>query len=266
MPDFIQEILTPRNWPTFVFITARLTGMMLTAPLWSMTVWSRSGRMAATVLLAIVLLPGSPRTVLSDRMLDFPFALAMEMLVGIVIGVTASVIVQGVGLAGEVISIQMGLGLGATLAPLPELETNGVGQLKALLAIFIYTAVGGHLILLKGLADSLRTLPPGTPMSIDVGGRQGALLLGGLYSTALRAAAPVMVTLLLTNIALAMLSRAVPQLNAMIVALPITIAVGLVMLGASLPFVATAINGWFGNLPAVVQAAVESFRPLAAGH
>jgi flagellar biosynthetic protein FliR len=266
MPDFIREILTPGNWPTFVFITTRLTGMMITAPLWSMTPWTRTARTAATVLLAILLLPGSPRTVLSERMLDLPIGLAMELLVGIVIGLTAAVIVQGIGFAGEVISLQMGLGLGPALAPMPDLDTNGVGQLKALLALFIYTSVGGHLILLKGLAESLHTLPPGMPMNIEAGGRAGALLLGGLYSTALRAAAPVMVSLLLTNIALAIMSRAVPQLNIMIVALPVTIAVGLVMLGACLPFVASAIHGWFRDLPATVQSVVETFRPIAAGH
>lgn len=266
MPDFIREILTPGNWPTFVFITTRLTGMMLTAPLWSMTPWTRTARTATTVLLAICLLPGSPRTVLSERMLDFPVGLAMELLVGIVIGLTAAVIVQGIGFAGEVISLQMGLGLGPALAPLPELETNGVGQLKALLALFIYTSVGGHLILLKGLADSLHTLPPGMPMNIEGGGRAGALLLGGLYSTALRAAAPMMVSLLVTNVALAIVSRAVPQLSVMIVALPVTILVGLIMLSASLPFVASAMHGWIRDLPAAVQNAVEAFRPIAMGH
>jgi len=265
MPDFITEILSPQNWPTFVFISARLGGMMFSAPLWSMLAWPHRARVATTILLAILLVPGAPRTVLSDRMLDLPFGLVMEMLVGLVIGLTAAVIVQGVGYAGEVVSLQMGLSLGPALAPMPDIQASGVGQLKAFLALLIYTSVGGHLILLKGLADSLRILPPGMPMSIETGGRTSALLLTTLFTTSLRTAAPVMVALLLTNLALAILSRAVPHLNAMMVALPITIGVGLVMVGASLPFVATAVNGWMRELPGAVQSAVESFRPLATG-
>jgi flagellar biosynthesis protein FliR len=266
MPDFITEIMSPRNWPTFVFVSARLTGLIMAAPLWSMSTWPRSARGAAVVLLAILLLPGSPKTVLSERMLDLPIALAMEILVGIVIGMSAAVIVQGIGTAGEVLSMQMGLALGPVLAPLPELQVHGIGQLKSFLALLIYTSAGGHLILLKGLSDSLHSLPPGMPMSCDNGARAGVMLLSTMYSTAIRAAAPVMVSLLLTNLALAIMTRAVPQLNVMMVALPITIGIGLVMVGASLPFVAAALQGWMSDLPAAIRSLVDNFRPLAAGH
>jgi flagellar biosynthesis protein FliR len=71
-----------------------------------------------------------------------------------------------------------------------------------------------------------------------------------------------MVALLLTNAALAILNRAVPQLNAMMVALPLTIGVGLIMLGAALPFLANNIGGWMNALPADVLRAVDSFHPV----
>ena len=60
MPDFLGEILAPGRWPVFVLISARLSGLMLTAPLWSMTNLPRLARAAITVLLAIVLMPSVP--------------------------------------------------------------------------------------------------------------------------------------------------------------------------------------------------------------
>ena len=59
-----------------------------------------------------------------------------------------------------------------------------------------------------------------------------------------------MVALLLTKLALAILGRAVPQLNAMMVSFPITIGVGLVMFGLSLPVVSNVIARWVQELPA----------------
>ena len=78
-------------------------------------------------------------------------------------------------------------------------------------------------------------------------------LAGQLFSCAASVAAPVMVTLLLTNIALAILSRAVPQLNAMMVSFPLTIGVGLIMFAVSLPNVSTVVAHWVQELPVSVN-------------
>jgi flagellar biosynthetic protein FliR len=253
MPPFLNQVMAPQNWPTFVLLTARLTGLMLAAPLWSMTALPRAARAAITVVLATLLLPSAPKTALGDRVLDLPLPMAMELVVGIVIGLTGAVLIQGVTLAGEVISLQMGLSLGPALSPMPDLQAPGIGQLKGLLALAIYVGVGGHLLLLKGLADSLQVLPPGTSMNLELGGRAAASMVGGLYTSAVQAAAPVMVALLMSNAALALLSRAVPQINTMMVSLPLTIGIGLVMLGTALPIVASIVTGWMRELPAGVD-------------
>ena len=258
---FPLALLDPGAWPTFVFVTARLTGLMLTAPLWSMTAMPRTVRAAVTVVLALLLTPLAPRVTLPDQLLELPMPLALELVLGIGIGLAAAVLVQGASLAGEVISLQMGLSLGPALASVPELEVPSVGQLQSLLALFIYVAVGGHLVLLRGLAESLHTLPPASALDLAGGADLAARLGGALFTSALGAAAPVMVTLLLVNVALAILARAVPQLNAMMVSLPLTIGVGLLMLGLALPLLAAAVAGWMHGLPAGVAGVTAAFRP-----
>lgn len=262
MPDFLIQALRPASWPAFVLISTRLGGLMLAAPLWSMTALPRPARAAITVLLAILLLPGAPRVTLPDQWLDLPLPLAMEFIVGLAIGLTAAVVVQGAALAGEVISLQMSLSLGPALLPTPDMQVSGVGQIQSALALLIYVSVGGHTMLLQGLADSLRTLPPGMPMSLQGGATGATMLAGTLFSSALRAAAPVMVALLLANLALAILSRAVPHLNAMMVSFPIVIALGLVTLGASLSVVAPVIERWMHGIPGQVQEVLQSFQPV----
>jgi flagellar biosynthetic protein FliR len=260
LPDFVSQAFAPQNWPTFVFVSARLGGMMLAAPLWSMSVMPRRVRAAITVLLAMLLLPTTPRVELSGEFLDLPIPLAMELVVGLAIGLTAAVIVQGVALAGEVVSLQMGLSIANILSPDPDLQVPALGQLKTLLALLLYVGVGGHLILLQGLAESLRVLPPGRPLDFVPGAGAATQLFGSLFSCAVHAAAPAMVTLLLANVALALLSRAVPQLNAMMVGFPLTIGVGLVTAGASLPYVGGVISGWLRGLPGSVEVILRSFE------
>lgn len=261
MPGFLQTVLAPANWPTFVFVVTRLTGLMMVGPLWSMSMLPRTLRAAITVLLAVMLLPVTPRVALPEQAMQIPVPLAIEMLIGVAIGLSAAVIVQGVAYAGEVVAIQMGLALAPTISPMADLEVSGIGQIKGSLALLIYATMGGHLTLLHGLADSLRTIPPGTSIGLD-GGGGAVLLFGSLFSTAARAAGPIMVALLLTNSALAILNRAVPQMNAMMVALPLTISVGLIMFGAALPFVANNLGSWIQGLPADGIRAIENFHPV----
>ena len=260
-PPELAQAMAPDRWPTFVLVTARIGGLMLTAPMWSMTMLPKTARGAITVLLALALTPLAPRTPLPDQALELPIPVAMEMVIGIAIGLTAAVLVQGVALAGEVLSLQMGLSLGPQLAPLPDVPVSGVGQLTTFLALVVYLATGGHLVMLRGLAESLRLLPPGLPIALDSGGRLAAVFCEALFGSAVRAAAPVMVALLLANLALAILSRAVPQLNAMMVSLPVTVGVGLVTVGLTLPLLAAMIGGWMQALPVSVDRLLLGFRP-----
>jgi flagellar biosynthetic protein FliR len=241
MPDFLREITSPDRWPTFVLITARLGGLMLTAPLWSMAAMPKSVRAALIVILAVMLLPSTPRTTLP-------------------VGLTAAVLVQGVALGAEIISVQMGLSLGQAIAPMPDMPSSPIAQLKSMLAVLIYVAVDGHLRLLAGLAASLHALPPGQAMALDAGGQTAVALLGTLFTSAVSTAAPVMAALLLTNIAVALLSRAVPQLNAMMVAFPLTIGVGLIVIGAAVPVVAMTVGAWMNGLDSSAAGIVGAFQ------
>ena len=120
-------------------------------------------------------------------------------------------------------------------------------------------------MLLRGIAGSLETLPPGSPMSLSAGGSAAVAMIGTLFATAISVAAPVMVTLLLTHAAVAILNRAVPQIHTMLVAFPLTIGIGLIMIGAALPLVTTTVRGWMHGIPGVLEGAIGSFQSGATG-
>lgn len=249
VPDFLQTAFAPEKWPAFVAITARVGGFVFTAPGFSGAMMPGLVRTALTVVLAVFLLPGAPSTPLPTGFLDLPLPLGAEIAIGMVIGLTAAVIVQALAYAGEVMSLQMGLSIAPALSPVPELQVVGVGQITSLLAIVIYLGIGGHLMLLRGLAESLRVLPPGGGYALDTGAVVATRLAGTVFQCAVTAAAPVMVALLLTNIAMAIMGRAVPQMNAMMMSFPITVGVGLLTFGLSLPIVTATVSGWMHGVP-----------------
>jgi flagellar biosynthetic protein FliR len=81
-----------------------------------------------------------------------------------------------------------------------------------------------------------------------------------MFTVALQTAAPVMVALLVTTVALAILGRAVPQLNTMLVSFPVSIAVGLIMVGATLEIVAVMLGSRMQDLPGTLRTLLDGFR------
>ncbi len=262
-PSFsFLDALAPSRWPTLVVVGARFIGLMLTAPLWSMPEMPRSLRGAMVVLFTLAVLPTTSNAKLAPDYAGLPGLLGTELLLGVGIGLTGAVLMAGVALAGEVASLQMGLNLGPSLANMPESPVAGVGELKSMLAMAIYVTLGGHLMLLTGVARSLQEIPPGAALDVVSGGRTVAALVGTLFTTAVRVAAPIMVALLLTNLGIAILGRAVPQINSMVVAFPITIGLGFIALGASLPFMGRVMGEWVTSIPRLVSSIVSAFAPL----
>ncbi|MEQ1832733.1 MAG: flagellar biosynthetic protein FliR [Candidatus Eisenbacteria bacterium] len=263
-PDALNQALTPDRWPALIYVTARVTGLMLSAPLWSMAPMPRTIRAAVTVVLAVLLLPACPEVHVPQQPFDLPLPLAIEGLIGVAAGLTAAVLVQGAALAGEIISVQMGLSMGPAIMVLPDLPGSEFGHLFGLFATVLYLGLDGHLMLLQGIADSLRALPPGAPLDLARGSEMAVSLFGALFATAVCVAGPVLATLLLTHVSLALLNRAVPQLNALMTSFPITIGAGMLMLGIALPVMTTAFAGGLSHLPEMVEHALDAWVPLTA--
>ena len=263
MTPGLLESLGVRDYPGFVLVSARVAGLFSAAPLWSMAGMPRAARGAVVVVLSLVLLPSLPGTsVLHDDVVGTGFVLASEVVLGLGIGLTGAVILHGVALAGEVASFQMGLSLGAALAPMQETtEVVGIGQLQSLFALAIYAGLGGHLILYQGVSMSLQAVPPGRVLAMGEGVRSVVALAGTIFATGIRAAAPVIVALILAHLALAILGKAVPQLNVMMLSFPITIGLGLMAFGAAFPFLASFVTGAVEQLPATVSGTVGAFVP-----
>ena len=90
-------------------------------------------------------------------------------------------------------------------------------------------------------------------------------MCGALFGTAVCVAGPVLVTLLLTHVALALLNRAVPQLNALMTSFPVTIGAGLLTLGLALPVMTSAYASGIEHLPEMVEHALGAWIPAVAG-
>ena len=232
-----------------LLVLARIAGLVVSAPVFGHLLVPPRVRAVLALALAAVLTPlvPAPPTLPGD-LWGLGGAMAVEALLGTLLGMIAQFVFAGVQLGGQLAGIQMGFGIVNLIDPQSHSQVTIVAQWEALLALLVFLALDVHHLLLRALLESFRTAPPGTVGTGGLGLRQAVSLAGDLFSLGVRIAAPVLVTLLLTNAALGVLSRTIPQLNVFVVGFPVNVGVGLFMLGASLPFTFRLVASRFGAL------------------
>lgn len=164
--------------------------------------------------------------------------LANQLIVGLAIGFALRLVFTAVEMAGDLIGLQMGLGFAMFYDPANVQHTPILGQFLGLLATLVFLAINGHLLIISALVDSFHTLP--ITLEPLQGGFFHALARHGaiVFLAGLQLALPLVVTMLVVNLALGVLTRAAPQLNIFAVGFPVTLAIGFGALILTLPYFA----------------------------
>jgi flagellar biosynthetic protein FliR len=237
------DVFAPGSATVAILVALRLTGLMLIAPVFSAATVPVKWRTSLLIVFTILIQPIAYANMQVVPALT-PATAVGELIVGFGIGLGAALLVGAAQSAGELLAIQIGLSGASLLDPLTRQSSPVLANFLSLFAITILLALNAHLGMIQSLADSLRAVPVGSAMDLNAGLANLVSLGGTLFLVGLRFAAPVIATVMVGNAALAVLSRATPQLNILSVAFPLQIGLGLFALGIALPFIASTLGNW----------------------
>ena len=214
----------------YMLVLARVAGIAWTAPAWSTAGmgWRIRAGLCGMVTMAVV--PAAKLEWTQSRdVWGILHVIPAEVGVGAILGLTAALLVAAARQAGELVGMQAGLSPAALFDPDIGDELNPLGHLYGIVAMGAFLAMDGPLKLVGSLIKSYEAIPAGGwELSVesvdDAFGRVG----WGL-SLAVKAAAPAALALVLAGVALGLLGRAAPSLQMMSLALPIRVAVGMVV-------------------------------------
>jgi flagellar biosynthetic protein FliR len=242
--------LTAAQVAAFILVLLRSAGLFLTSPLFASRNIPTQVKAAWALLTAVLLIPTVPVDPATIPLTGMQFGLASvrELFVGFILGMAAFLLFVGIQLAGQIIDIQMGLGMVNIIDPLTSTQVSVMGQYFYLVATLVFLAVDGHHLLIRGIADSFQVVPlAGAKFPPEVALRMSDFFSEAFF-IAFRVGAPVIGALFLTNLALGVLARTVPQMNVFIVGMPLSIAVGLVMVAVSMGFFVYVLRGLYQGL------------------
>ena len=260
----LLPFLSPGEVIFFMLVLSRVAGIFAALPVFGGRRLPLRIRVVTIFMITLVSFPAlavSPPQTPSDV-----FSLALLALSEVMIGLTLSFITQcvfaAVEFSGQIIGMQMGLTISSILDPTMGTQTQIMSVVQSLFATLLFLALNVHHIFIRTIVDSFRIIPLG-------GWRISGELLNFLVMRAadifiigIRLAAPVMVSLLLTSVALGVMARAFPQMNVFMISMPLNIGMGLIILGVTLTIFIHVLGVTFGNLAGQAEAL---YRLMARG-
>ncbi|RZI42095.1 flagellar biosynthetic protein FliR [Herbaspirillum sp. HC18] len=230
----------------FIWPLTRILGLIATAPLFGNLSIPIRVKIGLGVMLTMVIAPTIPATAAADPMsLTGLLILAKELVIGLAMGFAMRIIFAAVEMAGEVSGLTMGFGFATFFDPQTRARTSAIAQFLSLLTLMIFLALNIHLAMLSTLAESFITMPiSATPAGGSIF-RQIASLGGVVFSAGTQLALPIIAALLVTNIALGVLTRAAPQLNLFGIGFPVTLGAGFIVIALVLPYLAQPLERLF---------------------
>jgi flagellar biosynthetic protein FliR len=188
---------------------------------------------------------------------------AREIFVGFCLGLVASAAFRAAEVAGRLGDTLRGANVAEILVPTTDERASPLGVLYLLLATIVFLQIGGVARLVEALLSSYQTLPIGGGLAAPGARRAGLVVVvasAKLIASGLALAAPVVVAMWLTDLALGLVARAAPSVPVYFVGLPLKglLAIGVVLI--SLAMLQKALAGGFVSWLQLFSEVVAALR------
>jgi flagellar biosynthesis protein FliR len=227
----------------FLLALGRTVGFVLIAPPFNSRVVPAQVRAVVAIALAIPLstwTSSSPPILGSDAMIG---QVLLQMVMGATLGFFVMLAVAAIQTIGDLIDVAGGFSITLGMDPLQLVQNSVMGRVHQLLAVTLLFVGDGHLVILQGLSRSLQLMPVPV-LNFQTLAEEATSGVAGLFLSAIQITAPVLAALLIADIALGLLTRAAPALNAFSIAFPLKIMLSLLLIGVVLTQVPGTFDGY----------------------
>jgi flagellar biosynthetic protein FliR len=242
----------------FFLVLARLSPLFLFAPFFSSKLAPARVRGIVAVALAVGISPvvakGSILPVDAFALLSL---VLKELMIGAIFAFVIGAVFAAVSVAGAFIDVLIGFSFGGLIDPVNGTQSSLFMTMYGLIATLIFIVIGGDTWVISGIAKSYEIVGITEIPSLGRMVESAGAAFAGIFVSAIQIAGPVILALVLTDAAFGVISRVMPSLNVFQVGFPAKIVVGMLLVGATLPFVA----GWIdARLQEDVGSALQALR------
>ncbi len=213
----------------FVLVFIRITAALAVLPVFGRRAIPSSIKAALGVALALLIAPSVPQhqMPMTGTIADYLLLGLNETLCGALIGFAGQFLFYAVEICGRILGLQSGLSIVSSIDPNSEAQSDVLTQIYDMLAVLVFLSIDGHLLMLETLRASFDSVAIGA-VSLDGKLADWSVTQAGLVlARGVQLAAPMMVTLLLSDVALGILTRVAPTMNVFVLGFPLKIGITL---------------------------------------
>jgi len=221
----------------FVLIFARVMSLIAVAPIVGHQVVPIQVKVGLGLFVALVLYPvvAATHPVIDQSLAGIVFLVLKETAVGLLLGFVSGFILLGALMAGEFISLDLGLSMASVLDPDSGAQNTVLSEFLRIVMTLIFLLLNGHHFVLQALRMSFDTVGIGQFVITPGLSERLIVLTGTVFVVGIKLAAPIIVASFIVNVALAVLARVTPQINVFILNFQLKIGIGLALLMTAAP-------------------------------
>ncbi len=218
----------------FGMVLLRMTAFIVAWPVFGTNLVSTPIKILFALALTFILYPVVGYKQLNPEAL-VEIVAVREIFIGLSLGFLSRLFFFAVGIAGQLISITIGLSSAQLFNPAVNENSTSIEQFHLILASLFFLSINGHQMLLSALAKSFEFVPLSAQFINIKAFGQLDVLIQEIFLIGVRLSAPILISILFLNLAMAVIGRAVPQMNVLVTSMPVNILVGFVVLFVTVP-------------------------------
>ena len=176
----------------------------------------------------------------------------METLTGLVFGFITNMCFNSLKIAGSLIDQQLGLSMASIYDPNTNTQNTLIETILYWLGVMIFFSMNGHHQLIAGIQNSFNLV------------KVGQLILSGNFDyvinvfvqcfiIGIKIAVPMILSLLIAELLIGFISKSAPQLNVMVVSMPLKLLMGIIFIMIALPFLINKMHHLFNQIPSILD-------------
>lgn len=257
---------TEQNLIFFLLIAARISGIFISAPIFSSRNIQGRFKILFTLFLSLLVLPGllqiyagNASVAVPNGFLPFLLCITMEVIIGLSIGFVMAIFFAIIQVAGQMLDTQIGFGIVNVMDPQTGIQLPVIGNFIQMLFTIVFFVSDLHHLFLMALINSFEILPLTTAIVTPQSSILVLDLFANMFEMAFKLAMPMIMTTLLVDVSMGMLARTMPQMNVFVVGIPLKLAVGIFMLSVLLPTYIYLIKVAYGGVSENIYKLLTTF-------
>jgi flagellar biosynthetic protein FliR len=192
-----------------------------------------------------------------ESVIGFAYLVAMEALVGAIMGFFANIAYYIVSFAGNIIDMEIGFSMVNELDPITMIQTTITSNLYSYLIMLMMMITNLHHYFIRAIVDSFQVIKIGEVIINPSLYQLMVKFVTEYFIIGFRIVLPIFASILIVNTILGILTKVAPQMNMFVIGIQLKLLVGLLVMALIVELIPSVADFIFKEMIKMMKEAVE---------